>query len=524
MKQQMELLAQNQQNLQASLDNSGPRNTRRTENNGNHNPSSGTTTSQEDGEASDSEVPNRISRNTEMAIDDLRGILQQTKQQPIITNRKGKAVTTLNSESIGFYFDSSIAQVILLNAMFLGLSLEYSDDSTAWVTVEVLFTVIFWFELLLKLKIHGCKEWFGGEPGHRGKAVLNIFDTCVVFADTLQCMFLLGPAKWESKAFEDIPISIFRLIKLMRLGRILRILRSSVFGDLFAMLQGLRCGLSTLVWALLVFLLFIYLVALMCKELLSQQNPGEEQLNAPSDNPETTLLFQTLPRAMLTVFRCSFGDCSTSDGDPLIDLLVMENSLWWGALYSLFTFMVVIGLFNVISAIFVQSTLAYAAEKSEEQLQERIDNQEIWAFNVTRVLKGPLMEQCPDMEELGGGELSDVMVSTSIQSEFSCPFIEMVVRGNGEVRAALSALDISVYEIAHLADTLDTDNTGSVSTIELVNGLRKLRGNPRRGDIIAVDLMIRSLQEKVDYIWRSTMDSTELKQQSEQPQTMIVGV
>merc|ERR1712079_665992 len=101
---------------------------------------------------------------------------------------------------------------------------------------------------------------------------------------------------------------------------------------------------------------------------------------------------------------------------------------------------------------------------------------------------------------------SHLVVSKLLKAQFPRALFDDVVREDGEVRDAISNLDINTDEISYLSDILDPDNGGSVGMLELVDGLRRLRGDPRRGDIIAVDLMLRSLQEKIDLIWRGVQN------------------
>merc|ERR1712187_358517 len=68
---------------------------------------------------------------------------------------------------------------------------------------------------------------------------------------------------------------------------------------------------------------------------------------------------------------------------------------------------------------------------------------------------------------------------------------------------ALHELEIDPDDHKNLADILDPDHNGAVGVLDLVQGLRKLRGEPRRSDIVTVDLMVRALQEKVHDAVRS---------------------
>merc|ERR1712232_969780 len=96
------------------------------------------------------------------------------------------------------------------------------------------------------------------------------------------------------------------IVRLVRLTRLLRMLRISVFKDLATMLQGMSSGALTLTWAIVVFLLMVYVFALVCRETLGKD-----------DVENVKIYFDSVARAMFTVFRCSFGDCSAHGGVPI---------------------------------------------------------------------------------------------------------------------------------------------------------------------------------------------------------------
>jgi hypothetical protein len=453
---------------------------------------------------STSSLASDTNRTLEMAEENLKTILQENHENEERKHHKfqkalkrggsrlSQAVVSLDWQELEFGFDTIVALVIFCNAVYVGVSLDYADDSPGWLVGEFIFAITFWLELLLKLKLHGWRSWYFGMSGTFALEKSNIFDTFIVLADTVQLLVTLGPAEWGEGVFKEIPISVFRLVRLIRLTRVLRLFRSNMFRDLFAMVQGMTCGVTTLGWAVMFFLLFIYFVSLICKEMLGSAEVVRQ--------PGTFEAFNTVPHSMFTVFRCSFGDCSTADGTPLF----ASNPDMWSIFYSLFTFVVVVGIFNVISAIFVESTLASAKNLTGKKLQARLDNPSIWSVNVTKVLKVLLIKQGMDKDELTmleQGKCSHDLIRKLRDSEFPRALFEEVVSHDEDVKAALSALDICSEENAHLSDLLDPDKGGSIGCLELVDGLKRLRGDPRRGDIISVDLMIRSLQVKVDQIW-----------------------
>merc|ERR1719410_2829718 len=116
---------------------------------------------------------------------------------------------------------------------------------------------------MTKVCIHGWSQY------HCGKGWLsNGFDATVTFIDTAQLFFLVGSRGGNSLPFNA---SIFRVVRLLRLARILRLLRSRVFVDLVSMIQGLIGGLWTLLWAVILFVVFVYITALIFRELLGKR-------------------------------------------------------------------------------------------------------------------------------------------------------------------------------------------------------------------------------------------------------------
>merc|ERR1712139_489389 len=97
------------------------------------------------------------------------------------------------------------------------------------------------------------------------------------------------------------------------------------------------------------FCMLVYVISLIFREMF-----GRKEVE------HVSLYFNSVPRSMFTVFRCSFGDCSSRGGMPIFEHVYHHYGFRYSAVYALFVFVVTIGLFNVISAIFVESTMAAA--------------------------------------------------------------------------------------------------------------------------------------------------------------------
>merc|ERR1719362_1793804 len=264
------------------------------------------------------------------------------------------ALLNLDARNVEMAFDSVIGLVILANAICLGVNMDIpNDDTGTLLALDIVFAVVFIFELVVKLYVHGFRHQYCGKD-----ALSNIFDSFIILGDASQIFLYL--------VRKEIPFpksgqyaSVLRVARLLRLTRILRVLRFAVFQDLLAMIQGMLGGMATLGWAIVLFILFVYVLSLIFRESLGTDEDVSEDAAA--------WYFQSVPRSMFTIFRCSFGDCSTKGGTPIFEHVSESHGSFWSFTYSLFMFIVVIGLFNVISAIFVENTMAFAIRISAKK-------------------------------------------------------------------------------------------------------------------------------------------------------------
>jgi len=474
------------------------------------------------------ELSEYVQKKCQRISENHKGVLSEQVGNSRYVKRLMKTLHLATAEKIELIFDSVVGLIIFMNAVFVGVSMDQPDaDKGIFLILDIMFGVTFWGELLLKLRVHGCKKRYccgikERDPDDKsinmkprrvscGESFSNVFDLSLVIIDTAQLIITLGfPA--IAKSMEEsgnVSASLFRVVRLMRLARILRLLRAKVFKDLLSMIQGMMGGLGTLGWSLVLFVIFIYVVALVFRELVGLP-PG----TTPDETKDADIrikpewYFRNVPRSMFTVFRCSFGDCSTSGGTPIFEGVIEDNKngSWLSLVYSGFVFVVMIGLFNVISAIFVESTMTSAAELQADKQRKRLENPQRWAINFIQLLSSLLGAAWPDDDEyldsVSQGMFTDELWERLQTEEFDRKLFDEVLETDGKAQEALQELDIQKADHRYLSDILDPDNSGTIGVFELIDGLQRLRGDPRRSDIIAVDLMVRAIQMKIDDLWR----------------------
>jgi len=408
-----------------------------------------------------------VNKQTEQREADRKAVLAERQEAGLV-----KRVRMFEGHEIELLIDSGMSVVIVLNAAFIGISVDSKEDGTnVWQNVDIAFSVIFVCELVLKCFLHGIRKHFCG----RDKCS-NTFDASLILCDAVQVITGLTQKAGVLSA------SLFRVIRLVRLTRLVRLVRTDSFKDLLSMIQGMVSGALTLFWAGIVFFLMVYVMALVCRELF-----GERQ-----DVEYVYEYFNNVPRSMFTIFKCSFGDCGNTPE------YISEG---YGGIYAvgycIFVFMLTIGLFNIISAIFVDSTMSAQADIAAKTSQSRLDDEERWARSVSSVVK-ELLDATPEREDLSPLDLLADLEKV-IKVSFDRATIELVVQSDNVINA-LDALDIDINDHKRLSDILDPDHSGDISVLELVEGLRRLRGTPRRSDVVTVDLMVRSMQVRVEEI------------------------
>jgi hypothetical protein len=384
----------------------------------------------------------------------------------------------LNPEGKEAAIDTVMGGVIILCALCIGISMD-SDKSVAWIVVDLAFSVVFVLELLTKVQMFGLLHHYCGPSKYS-----NIFDSLLIFIDLLQLMIQHTLPDMVGSGMNDKPsASLLRMIRLCRLVRLLRLLRSPIFKDLFVMTAGMIGGATTLIASIFLFAIFVYVVSIVFRELFGRQ-----------DYDNVKPYFDSVPRAMFTVFRCSFGDCATKGGVPIFEWVHEHYGATHSFLYCLLVFIVTIGLFNVISAIFVESTMSAAAANEQQMKKDRMADQNLWNSRIS-IMTLCLLEASDKIisKDNIDKELA-WMVTQTIGPEMFSKWIE-----DKRVMRALEDLDIHPDDHARLFDILDADNTGSMSVNEILDGIMRLRGDPRRSDIVCVDLMVRSIQRQCQF-------------------------
>eukprot|EP00927_Polykrikos_kofoidii_P068380 TRINITY_DN6375_c1_g1_i1.p1 TRINITY_DN6375_c1_g1~~TRINITY_DN6375_c1_g1_i1.p1 ORF type:complete len:659 (-),score=97.30 TRINITY_DN6375_c1_g1_i1:39-2015(-) len=364
--------------------------------------------------------------------------------------------------------DSFMGFVIFGNMIWIGIDSEIAAGTSAVlaITMDLVFVGIFLVERVLKLLLVGTSEYFFGADKK-----WNIFESFLVIVSIVE-IFMMATNPTDTQ----LSTPILRILRMGRLAKLVRVMRLKIFKELMLMVNGVIGGVRTLSCSFLLITVPLYVVSLVLRETAGRVT-GENNVDAS---------FPNLATSFFTMFRCVVGgDCSDPQGRPVFALLSAYHGFGYAILYIVTVLFMNFGLFNVIVAIYVENTVQAAKANEVALKRARLQDEVVFSSRAKELL---------DMVINGvGGADNKYEPHELLSINISADFFEKLCM-NPRFREILRELDIADEDQLDLFETLDVDGGGTLDLHELIVGIGKLRGDPRRADVIAVSLTLRSLQ------------------------------
>lgn len=388
------------------------------------------------------------------------------------------------------------ACVIVFNAAVTALQQDIAAGSSMWDIVEIPFTAFFIAELVGKMWYLGPKYYLCGNDWY-----WSWFDCFCVALAVLE--MLMNSLLSGSEALPGGMMGIFKMLKLARLGRVVRLLRFKIFAELKMMIHGVVTGLRVLIWAVVLLIALMFFLGMTFRVIF-----GDDEEKFPE--------FSSVPAAMFTAFRCFTDGCASYTGTPLQeDMRKSSGGLFMFAYILIFLF-VSIGIFNLIMAVFIDSVndgslkkkqhyLGSTAAKTEYLLADIFQTKfikDITPIPSSPTLMAGLSEDDRDnlqerLTELAPKFIDKIStyVDTSMSIKEYMTKLNMVIgeetfnkwlTKDHHLLDTLNDADIDLSAKFDLFDVLDADLSGELDFVELIEGLMKCRGPVSKNDVIAI--------------------------------------
>lgn len=386
--------------------------------------------------------------------------------------------------------------LILINSIIIGLSTDINPGWLGWLVIDSFFAFCFVLELLIKVCLVGIKPYFTSSG-----AAWNYFDGLLTMSAVVEVVTSLLALQNESDGeSESVNMSFFRVMRLVRIVKITRLARVPFLTELMMMLQGALGGAKTFMWSLVLISVPIYMVALVLRETLgssAEHGKGAEE-------------FSNIGKAFFTVFRCCVAqDCTQKDGQPLAILVTRSYGWFYGLAYiftiALFTF----GIFNVFTAIYVENIVDAAKRNEALHKARRMADSD----HLTQLIQEMMLIIW--QIRFGSTSLADGMSATdalqeTTKLEIDASFFQELC-DNQQFQEILNHLEIATEDRVDLFDTLDVGGHGKLDLRDMVMGIAKLRGQPRRSDIVGAAMVARNLQKEQRKLLAAITDKLRLQ-------------
>jgi len=427
---------------------------------------------------------------------------------------------------------------VLMSIACLGLSLDFLPGSILWLVMEVIFTAIFVTEVVVKMASFGPRGYFCGKERRWNTldfivTALSVMDVCISF-------YLLLRESVSGTAAQVLPL--LRALRISRVFRLPKILRIRFLKNFTNMLTGFMLGLPALFGVIVLFCVVLFVLGLAFRimwgpedgqDLIGQCGLGDEYLE---DGNRTEYcdryvhymygeeFFGTVWVSMFTTFRFMLGDYQSKDGVSLAIVFGEGYGSSFHLLFGVGMICCVFGLFNIVTAIFVDSTISGLKHndimrKYAQQYEGRYVKAKLMALihRVAAIMaeKNQMSRRVSRVETIPSGTTTGRFAAaerTSI-SRFDPEHPDCLeaiqklviayddfceIMEDAHVRALLRDLDVEMYNPQSFFETFDVDDTGVITITAMVQNIIRLRGDVRKNDMIASLVAVRALGKRFD--------------------------
>jgi len=375
-----------------------------------------------------------------------------------------------------FWFESSIAIMVLANAAFIGIQTQHisqlaldgktisAETSTFFYLVGLLFCVLYIIELSLR--------WLA-----LGKYVCSFddrhwiaFDCVVVLVSIVEV--LVETAAWESKNQTARWFGVLRAFRNFRIVRILRALKVYPFFREFRMMVRSIAGSGkSLIFALVAFCLFFYTFSIALVSGVSSYYVNECNMSKTvcSNVEDLESRFGSLQKAMLTLYLSMSGGMDWGDA-----LEVLEPLPWlYSAAFVMFTSFAIFAMANIVTGLFVESAITAASLDRESVIQD--ENKK------TQEYLNLMIDLFREMDSDQSGHISLQDFDDKLNDERALAYFR--------------SINLDPSEVRHLFELLDSDESSNIDMEEFIIGCKKLSGGSRAFDLAILQIEVQWLMD-----------------------------
>jgi hypothetical protein len=367
---------------------------------------------------------------------------------------QGWASSVVDNDS----FNYAIGFLVFLNVVAIGAEADYMAKNIVDVVplhlraVECVFCVVFVAEIALRIFAERSQYFCAA-----GSA-WNVFDLAVVSLHVAEVLLDLAGILRDSLQLNSTFLRVFRTLRVVRVVRSIRIMR--LVGELRTLAASLKWSLSSLAWTVALLLMIIVSVGICLTQVVTDYRVGHQDTE-PQQGLAT--YYGSLGCTVLSLYQAITGGI---DWNVAVTPLADSISPVWSVVFSLYIAFVVFAVLNIVTGVFVQSSL----ENSKD------DTDWVMIRNISSLI-------------------ATIQQQSQVDSFSWVDFQQHLDRP--QMRAYFEAIDVDPSEAEGVFKLLDLNGNGSIDTDEFLSGCLRLRGPAKALDLALLMHEVRRMAIQV---------------------------
>lgn len=358
-------------------------------------------------------------------------------------------------------FDAVCGLAIVGNSVLIGVDAEYTAQNEGNTLPEVRFVqfgLSIWYavELALRIVAEGPSFWCGED--YRW----NTLDTVLVSTSVLDFVAAVSSGGVTAGRLLR-SLRIARMIRTLRLVRVLRYVR-----DFRKMLYSLMASGQTLFWSLFLLFGLIYMFA-----VLFTQDVVQMAANAPEQADKLDEFFGSVAKSIYTLFMAVAAGIAW--GEVVSPLIEADMAMVF--LFLMFVAIIMFGVLNIVTSVFVESAMQSTQHYRELIVQEKMDKKEQSIRHMREIFRQMDIDQ--------GGTITMREMQEFLRTD------------DLGLKSYFEALELNASDTQALFKLLDQDKSGAIDIDEFCEGCMRLKGEARSFDINCLMYETRRLENNM---------------------------
>lgn len=389
--------------------------------------------------------------------------------------------------------------VMLASVATLGSSIDH-PDWPGWLVFDCLVCAAMTSEICLKLCIVGMRVFFSREQ--RLLNVLDVLLTKLALLDLAMTIFGIQ-SQWPML------IMTMRLFRLGRVARLVRMLNLPFFKEFADMVNGFVIAMPWLFWVFVILWSVVYLLALMMRLFIRLADDNSATRLSICGDPDFLSLndeenpfdcevhmvyaesrFKNTATAMFTVFSFMIGDTYTRAGRNLVAIFSEGYGVSFDFCFSSCMILTGVALSNIITALFVDSTLTGLKYTDTQRKYERLYEGQYVAKKLME-LSERLIQLFPDLVAARRTSRIPAGLLTMNSQQFT-----QILR-DSNTKAILADLDIQFDPRSFTFSSFAPQRDGLLRLEDFFTGLIRFRGEMRKSDMVSLFAAMKTMQHQL---------------------------